>query len=143
MGLMSNLLFVTFKIDKLRYLNVSLWAIVCQLKTPIIKYDCFCKALKKLIKMSELKHFVLQPKAKGPGNYLSCCCSWIFCLIYALVTSTTVLPLNFHFDYVFIFIYFIIIYHTIYLSVYLSIYHSINLTTNLFINNSICQSITR
>ena len=37
--------------------------------------------------------FGLWPKSKDPRNYLSCCCSWIFCLVYALSTSTTLLPL--------------------------------------------------
>ena len=31
-------------------------------------------------------------EGQRPRNYSSCCCSWIFCLIYALSTSTTVLP---------------------------------------------------
>ena len=31
-------------------------------------------------------------EGKRPRNYSSCCCSWIFHLIYALSSSTTVLP---------------------------------------------------
>ena len=43
-------------------------------------------------------YFCLRPKAKDqrPRNYLSCCSSsscWIFCLIYALSTPSTILPL--------------------------------------------------
>ena len=34
-------------------------------------------------------------EGQRPRNYLSCCCSWIFHLIYALSTSTTVQPQNF------------------------------------------------
>ena len=35
-------------------------------------------------------------EGQRPRNYLSCCCSWIFRLIYALSTSTTLPPLHFH-----------------------------------------------
>ena len=63
-----------------------------------------------------------------PRNYSSCCC-WIFLLIYALSTSTTMLPPFFKYCK---------------LSLYLSIYHS---TLYLSINPSssifICQSINR
>ena len=39
-----------------------------------------------------LANFLSAAEGQRPGNYSSCCCSWIFRLIYALSTSTTVLP---------------------------------------------------
>ena len=61
-------------------------------------------------------------EGQRPSNYSSCC-SWIFCLIYALSTSTTVLPPIFKY---FKSIY-LSIYRSIYWSIYLSIYPSIHL----------------
>ena len=60
----------------------------------------------------------LWPKA---GNYLSynCCSCWIFRLVYALSTPTTVLP-----PFI-IYLFFITIYHSIYHSAYRSVYCSI------------------
>ena len=42
-------------------------------------------------------HFLSAAKGQRPKNYLicCCCCSWIFHLIYALLTPTTFLPLYF------------------------------------------------
>ena len=61
-------------------------------------------------------------ECQRPSNYSSCCCcSWIFRLIYALSTSTTVLPP--------IFLYIL----------NLSIYQSINPSSSIFF----CQSINR
>ena len=39
--------------------------------------------------------FLSAAESQRPRNYLSCCCSWIFCLIYALSTSTTLTPPSF------------------------------------------------
>ena len=36
--------------------------------------------------------FLSAAEGQRPRNYSSCCCSWIFRLVYALLTSTTVLP---------------------------------------------------
>ena len=61
--------------------------------------DIWCKFLKNVegVEASEYLRYkslyCLRPKAKRPWNYLSC--SWIFCLIYALSTSSTVLLLFF------------------------------------------------
>ena len=70
------------------YLRFTSWGKVLYFFYVSNLFDCFC----------------LRPKAKDlvitrvvvvvccRRNYLSCGCSWIFCLIYALPTSTTVLP---------------------------------------------------
>ena len=68
-------------------------------------------------------------KGQRPRNYLSCSCCWIFHLIYALSTSTTVLPLiflnilNYHSIYLFIHP---SIFHFIYISIHLAVFLSIN-----------------
>ena len=55
-----------------------------------------------------------------PKNYSSCCCCWIFHLIYALSNSTTVLtPIH-------------SIFHSIYLSIHLAVFLSVNLSIDLF-----------
>ena len=43
-----------------------------------------------VLSLDQFNSFCLRPR-----NYLSCCCSWIFRLIYALSTPTTLLPLHF------------------------------------------------
>ena len=69
-------------------------------------------------------------KGQRPRNYSSCCC-WIFCLIYALSNSTTVVPpivlniLNYHSNL------------SLYLSITLFFYLSIYLSSSIYI----CQSI--
>ena len=55
--------------------------------------------------------FLSAAECQRPSNYSSCC-SWIFCLIYALSTSTTMLPPIF--------------FKSIYLSSSIFICHSIN-----------------
>ena len=59
-------------------------------------------ALKNIISLCVVPISMIEPQlrrallsaAEGqrPSNYSSCCCSWIFRLVYALSTSTTVLP---------------------------------------------------
>ena len=74
-----------------------------------------------------LWNFCLRPKGQRPKNYSSCCCSWIFGLIYALSTSTILLN--------------ILNYHSTYLSIYLSIIlHSIYLSINPSCSIFFCQS---
>ena len=68
-------------------------------------------------------------EGQRPSNYSSCCCSWIFCLIYALSTSTTVLPP----------IFLNIFNLSTYLPTYRSIYLSINPSSSIIF----CQSINR
>ena len=49
--------------------------------------------LEKLITWVATSNLLLSAaEGQRPRNYSSCCCSWIFCLIYALSTSTTMLP---------------------------------------------------
>ena len=67
-------------------------------------------------------------KGQRPSNYSSCC-SWIFCLIYALSTSTTVLPP----------IFLNILNLSIYQSICLSVCLSICLSIYLSIHQSIWQ----
>ena len=59
--------------------------------------------------------FLSVAKGQRPRNYLCCCCCWIFHLIYALETSTTMVHPIF-----IIFENFTLIYHSIYLCIYLS-----------------------
>ena len=77
----------------------------------------------------------LWPKA---GNYLSynCCSCWIFRLVYALSTPTTVLP-----PFI-IYLFFITIYHSAYRSVYCSIYPSVHHCIYLTLYLSIYPSST-
>ena len=84
--------------------------------------------------------FSLRPKPKDSRNNLSCCCSWIFHLIYELSTPTTVLPL--FFIIISLFYHYLSLYLpcylsiTVYLSLYLCIYQSIylSLSVNLSID---------
>ena len=85
--------------------------------------------------------FSLRPKPKDSRNNVSCCCSWIFHLIYELSTPTTVLPL--FFIIISLFYHYLSLYLpcylsiTVYLSLYLCIYQSIylSLSVNLSIDN--------
>ena len=59
-------------------------------------------------------------------NYSSCCCCWIFRLIYALSTPTTVLPPNF-FKYLKLSPYLSLKFITLSIFHYLSIYHYLHI----------------
>ena len=89
--------------------------------------------------------FSLRPKPKDSRNNLSCCCSWIFHLIYELSTPTTVLPL--FFIIISLFYHYLSLYLPCYLSitVYLSLHLCITISMYLPIHLSItiCQSINR
>ena len=89
--------------------------------------------------LNEKMQFLSPAEGQRPRNYLSCCCSLIFRLIYASSTPTTMLPPFFK-----IFLKYHFIYLSIYLSPYLSItiYHSINLPFYLSIYQYLCLSIT-
>ena len=68
--------------------------------------------------LSKNLHLLSAAEGQRPRNYSSCCCcSWIFCLIYALSTSTTVLPP---------------IFLSIYPSIHLAVFLSVNLSIDLF-----------
>ena len=70
--------------------------------------------------------FLSAAEGQRPRNYSSCCCAWIFCLIYALSTSTTMLPP--------IFCITLSIYPSIHVAVFLSVNLSIDLFHSLNIN---------
>ena len=69
--------------------------------------------------------FLSAAEGQRPKNYSSCCCSccWIFWLIYALSTSTTVLHPIYH--------------SIIYLSIHLAVFLSVNLSIDLFLSLNI------
>ena len=88
--------------------------------------------------LNEKMQFLSPAEGQRPRNYLSCCCSLIFRLIYASSTPTTMLPPFFK-----IFLKYHFIYLSIYLSITISIYNylSIYLSTYPFINISVYLSL--
>ena len=74
--------------------------------------------------LNEKMQFLSPAEGQRPRNYLSCCCSLIFRLIYASSTPTTMLPPFFKI---------FLKYHFIYLSIYLSPYLSITIYQSTFL----------
>ena len=68
------------------FVTVTKPTIFTRLTDPKMHGSCVYSCIKVVI------IFSLRPKVKDSRNYLSYCCSWIFCLIYALSTPTTVAP---------------------------------------------------
>ena len=102
-----------------------------------------------------MQQFLSAAEGQRPRNYLSCCCSWIFCLIYALSTPTTLLPQNIIISYnhstlslfsiilsitpsIYLSLY---LFKSIYLSLYQSLYLSITLSIIISIYHHIYPSI--
>ena len=50
----------------------------------------FCQSINQPLPFPKYQYIIAADPGAGIGP--CCCCSWIFCLIYALSTSTTVLP---------------------------------------------------
>ena len=109
----------------------------------ICLFDLTCLHIKTLL--------LSAAEGQRPRNYSSCCCSWIFRLVYALLTSTTVLPPFFKYfksihccccSWIFHLLYALststtmlppICLNILNLSIYLSIYiFSVNLSIDLF-----------